>query len=164
MKTSTPIAKGAGRLPLRAPAVTTSKEGASTVPPRRGRRATTIDGPDPVDLHVGARVRLRRLLLGLSQSQLGDAIGMTFQQVQKYEKGANRISASMLHRISHVLHIPISFFFDAMPDTIQIMAVSDVEDVLIRPESADVLLHYYQIPESLRLSLLQLLKAMARRR
>jgi len=84
-------------------------------PPRRGRRATTIDGPDPVDLHVGARVKLRRLLLGLSQSQLGDAIGMTFQQVQKYEKGENRISASMLHRISHVLHIPISFFLTPCP-------------------------------------------------
>jgi transcriptional regulator with XRE-family HTH domain len=65
-----------------------------------------------LDVHVGGRVRLRRLLLGLSQEKLGDALGLTFQQVQKYERGANRISASRLFDLSTVLGVPVSFFFD----------------------------------------------------
>jgi transcriptional regulator with XRE-family HTH domain len=71
--------------------------------------------PNPVDIHVGARVRLRRTLLGMSQEKLGDAIGLTFQQVQKYERGANRIGASRLFHLSRVLDVPISFFFEDMP-------------------------------------------------
>lgn len=72
-------------------------------------------GPSPIDVHVGSRVRLRRTLLGMSQTALGDAIGLTFQQVQKYERGANRISASRLWALSNVLDVPVSFFFDDMP-------------------------------------------------
>jgi transcriptional regulator with XRE-family HTH domain len=68
--------------------------------------------PDPVDVQVGLRVRLRRNMLGLSQEKLGEAIGLTFQQVQKYERGANRIGASRLHELSRVLDVPVSFFFD----------------------------------------------------
>ena len=71
--------------------------------------------PNPVDVHVGARVRLRRTLLGMSQEKLGDAIGLTFQQVQKYERGANRIGASRLFHLSRVLDVPVSFFFEDMP-------------------------------------------------
>jgi len=71
--------------------------------------------PNPIDVHVGARVRLRRTLRGLSQEKLGDAIGLTFQQVQKYERGANRIGASRLFDLSRVLDVPVSFFFDDMP-------------------------------------------------
>ena len=71
--------------------------------------------PNPVDIHVGARVRLRRTLLGMSQEKLGDAIGLTFQQVQKYERGANRIGASRLFHLSKVLDVPVSFFFEDMP-------------------------------------------------
>ena len=70
------------------------------------------EGPSPVDVHVGARIKLRRALLGLSQEKLGEALGLTFQQVQKYERGANRVSASRLHDIARVLDVPISFFFD----------------------------------------------------
>src|SRR6186997_1732132 len=70
--------------------------------------------PNPVDVHVGTRVRLRRTLLGLSQEKLGEAIGLTFQQVQKYERGANRIGASRLWDLSRVLDCPVSFFFDDM--------------------------------------------------
>ena len=70
--------------------------------------------PSPIDVHVGSRVRLRRNMLGLSQEKLGGAIGLTFQQVQKYERGANRIGASRLHDLSHVLDVPVSFFFDDM--------------------------------------------------
>ena len=74
--------------------------------------------PNPVDVHVGARVRLRRTLLGMSQEKLGEAIGLTFQQVQKYERGANRIGSSRLYDLSRVLDVPVSFFFDDMPSTV----------------------------------------------
>jgi transcriptional regulator with XRE-family HTH domain len=71
--------------------------------------------PNPTDKHVGARVRMRRMMLSMSQEKLGDALGLTFQQVQKYEKGANRIGASRLQQISHILQVPVSFFFDGAP-------------------------------------------------
>ena len=72
------------------------------------------DQPNPIDVQVGARVRLRRNMLGLSQEKLGEALGLTFQQVQKYERGANRIGASRLHELSRVLDVPVAFFFDDM--------------------------------------------------
>ncbi|HYG89139.1 MAG TPA: helix-turn-helix transcriptional regulator [Azospirillum sp.] len=72
------------------------------------------EGPNPIDVHVGARLRLRRTLLGLSQEKLGDAVGITFQQLQKYERGANRISASRLFNLAQVLDVSVSFFFDDM--------------------------------------------------
>jgi transcriptional regulator with XRE-family HTH domain len=71
--------------------------------------------PNPTDKHVGARVRMRRMMLSMSQEKLGDALGLTFQQVQKYEKGANRIGASRLQQIAHILQVPVSFFFDGAP-------------------------------------------------
>ncbi len=71
--------------------------------------------PDPVDKHVGARVRMRRMLVGMSQEKLGESLGLTFQQVQKYEKGANRIGASRLQQISGVLKVPVEFFFEGSP-------------------------------------------------
>ncbi len=71
--------------------------------------------PSPIDVHVGSRVRLRRTLLGMSQEKLGEALGLTFQQVQKYERGVNRIGASRLFDLSRVLDVPIGFFFDDMP-------------------------------------------------
>src|SRR5690349_21738324 len=73
---------------------------------------TTKKSADLTDRHVGARVRMRHIMLGMSQGQLGAALGLTFQQVQKYEKGENRIGASRLHRLSDVLMVPMSFFFD----------------------------------------------------
>ncbi|HLY44024.1 MAG TPA: helix-turn-helix transcriptional regulator [Stellaceae bacterium] len=80
---------------------------------RRGRPGRPkTETPNPIDVQVGSRVRLRRNMLGLSQERLGDAIGLTFQQVQKYERGANRIGASRLHELSRVLDVPVSFFFD----------------------------------------------------
>jgi transcriptional regulator with XRE-family HTH domain len=71
--------------------------------------------PNPVDKHVGSRVRMRRMMLSMSQEKLGDALGLTFQQVQKYEKGTNRIGASRLQQISHILQVPVSFFFEGAP-------------------------------------------------
>jgi S-adenosylmethionine synthetase len=88
----------------------------------RGRkpsgRTASQGNPNPIDVHVGSRVRLRRTLLGMSQEKLGEAIGLTFQQVQKYERGVNRVGASRLFDLSRVLDVPISFFFDDMPDSL----------------------------------------------
>src|SRR3954453_24271217 len=71
--------------------------------------------PDPVDRHVGARIRMRRLMLKFSQAQLADPLGLTFQQVQKYEKGSNRVGASRLQHIASILQVPVSFFFEEAP-------------------------------------------------
>src|SRR5580700_7111498 len=73
--------------------------------------------PNPIDRHVGSRVRMRRLMLGMSQEKLGDGLGLTFQQVQKYEKGTNRISASRLQEMSYILQVPVPFFFEGAPQT-----------------------------------------------
>ncbi|MEM1371249.1 MAG: helix-turn-helix transcriptional regulator [Pseudomonadota bacterium] len=72
--------------------------------------------PNPLDAHVGGRVKLRRMLLGMSQEKLGEHLGLTFQQVQKYEKGVNRIGASRLFELSQVLGVPIQFFYDQLPE------------------------------------------------
>jgi transcriptional regulator with XRE-family HTH domain len=71
--------------------------------------------PNPVDKHVGSRVRMRRLMVGMSQERLGEALGLTFQQIQKYEKGTNRIGASRIQQISEILQIPVSFLFEGAP-------------------------------------------------
>lgn len=71
--------------------------------------------PNPIDIHVGGRVRLRRMMLGMSQEKLGEQLGITFQQIQKYEKGTNRIGASRLQNIASVLSVPVGFFFDGAP-------------------------------------------------
>lgn len=71
--------------------------------------------PNPIDVHVGSRVRLRRMLVGMSQEKLGEMLGLTFQQIQKYEKGANRIGASRLYQIAQILGVDVEFFFDDMP-------------------------------------------------
>jgi transcriptional regulator with XRE-family HTH domain len=71
--------------------------------------------PNSIDIHVGSRLRMRRLMLGMSQEKLAQAFGLTFQQVQKYEKGMNRISASRLQQAAHILDVPVPFFFDGAP-------------------------------------------------
>jgi len=75
----------------------------------------TTKAPNPVDKYVGSRVRMRRIMLGMSQEKLGEALGLTFQQVQKYEKGTNRIGASRLQQISDILQVPVSFLFEGGP-------------------------------------------------
>jgi transcriptional regulator with XRE-family HTH domain len=74
------------------------------------------DNPNPIDVHVGHRLRLRRTLLGMSQERLGQLLGLTFQQIQKYERGVNRIGSSRLYELGRILNVPVSFFFDAMPE------------------------------------------------
>jgi transcriptional regulator with XRE-family HTH domain len=78
--------------------------------------AAAKKAPNPIDKHVGSRVRMRRMMLAMSQEKLGDALGLTFQQVQKYEKGTNRIGASRLQQISHILQVPVAFFFEGAPN------------------------------------------------
>jgi transcriptional regulator with XRE-family HTH domain len=80
------------------------------------RNAESSKSPNPVDLHVGGRVRMRRKMLGVSQERLAEALGLTFQQVQKYERGANRISASKLYEIARFLSAPIAYFFEGLGD------------------------------------------------
>ena len=71
--------------------------------------------PNPIDIHVGSRIRLRRTMLGMSQEKLGESLGITFQQIQKYEKGTNRVGASRLQNISNILNVPVAFFFEDAP-------------------------------------------------
>lgn len=134
----------------------------TTTLPRRTRRRqmSPVAGPDPVDIHVGSRVKLRRVLIGLSQGQLGEAIGLTFQQIQKYERGGNRISASMLHHIAEVLDVPVSFFFDDMPEG-QRLSAAQPDDTMTRQESVELIRHYYALPEAVRRQVSALLRAMA---
>ncbi|MGQ3671308.1 helix-turn-helix domain-containing protein [Xanthobacter sp. TB0136] len=75
----------------------------------------TKKAPNPIDKHVGSRVRMRRMMVGMSQEKLGESLGITFQQIQKYEKGTNRIGASRLQQISIVLGVPVAFFFEGAP-------------------------------------------------
>ncbi len=78
-------------------------------------RTQLKDGPHPVDVHVGQRLRMRRTLLGLNQKKVAEALGLTFQQLQKYENGSNRVSASRLSELCQILDVPVSFFFEEMP-------------------------------------------------
>jgi transcriptional regulator with XRE-family HTH domain len=80
--------------------------------------STAAKSPNPIDVHVGRRIRLQRMMRKMSQSDLGDAVGVTFQQIQKYEKGTNRVSASRLQQFAAVLHVPISFFFEGQTEDV----------------------------------------------
>ncbi|GAB4571387.1 MAG: hypothetical protein Tsb008_02230 [Rhodothalassiaceae bacterium] len=124
--------------------------------------------PDPIDVHVGSRVRLRRTLLGMSQEKLGDALGLTFQQIQKYERGANRIGSSRLFKLSQILDVPVSFFFDDMPDEVEKAASGLSEapaepfeaDQLSKRETLELVRAYYRIEEQkVRKRMFELVKA-----
>jgi transcriptional regulator with XRE-family HTH domain len=132
-----------------------------------------METPNPIDVRVGARLRLRRTMLGLSQEKLGDAIGLTFQQVQKYERGANRIGASRLHELSRVLDVPISFFFDdtdpvrapAMGGFAAPPAEAFVSDPLRKPETLELVRAYFSIEDAtVRRRLFDLARALAAER
>ena len=126
--------------------------------------------PDPVDIHVGARLRLRRTLLGLTQDQLGKALNLTFQQVQKYERGANRIGSSRLYKLSQILDVPVSFFFDEMPDDMSQPSAGIVNskkregtDHFSRRETLVLVKNYYNIEDmNVRKKLYNFIKTLAR--
>ena len=127
----------------------------------------------PIDAHVGKRLRIRRKILSISQTKLGDAVGLTFQQIQKYERGANRISASRLFEFSEILDVPISYFFDDIPDEIKALAgpkrarsgefVSTILDPLSEADSVSLVHAYGRIENSsVRKSLFNLAKALCK--
>ncbi len=130
--------------------------------------------PNPVDIHVGSRVRLRRTLLGLSQEKLGEAIGLTFQQIQKYERGANRVGASRLFALSRVLDVPVGFFFEEMPPELTARGgkgamgfaeppqVEFSADPLAKRETLELVRAYYRIKNAgVRKRLFDLAKSLA---
>ncbi len=129
--------------------------------------------PNPVDVHVGGRVRLRRTLLGMSQEKLGEAIGLTFQQVQKYERGANRIGASRLFDLTRVLDVPVGFFFDDMSDDVASRSPAQIRglaeepaafepDPMARRETLELVRAYYRISDPLvRRRFFEMAKALA---
>ena len=103
--------------------------------------------PNPTDKHVGSRVRMRRMMLSMSQEKLGDALDLTFQQVQKYEKGANRVSAGRLQRIADLLHVPITFFYSGMGERTKKHDVQSTGLALMQTKGALRLLRSYaEIP------------------
>jgi transcriptional regulator with XRE-family HTH domain len=132
--------------------------------------------PSPIDVHVGTRIRLRRTLLGMSQERLGEALGLTFQQVQKYERGVNRVGASRLFDLSRVLDVPISFFFDDMPENLastfggainrRTTGLPDqgdgfADDTLNRRETLELVRAYYRITDpNIRKRMFDLIKSM----
>ena len=136
----------------------------------------TESRPSPVDVHVGARIRLRRTLMGMSQERLGDALGLTFQQVQKYERGVNRVGASRLFDLSRILDVQISYFYDNMPDSLMggaprparpLHAFAEQQDgfgtdeAMNKRETMELVRAYYRITDpNVRKRMLDLIKSM----
>ena len=136
--------------------------------PTRRRRAG--GRPDPVDVHVGARLRQRRALRGMSQEKLAEAVGLTFQQIQKYERGVNRVGASRLHQLGRVLDVPVSYFFDEMPAAAPHGSAAGFaeekpgfeHDPMARRETLELVRAYYRIgDEKVRRRIFDLVKAIA---
>jgi len=116
----------------------------------------------PVDIHVGARVRFKRKLLGISQAALGSALGLTFQQIQKYENGANRMGASRLFQIASVLGVPISFFFEDMPSEITGPDKFPADAVVIDRQATKLISAYVSVQDDrVRKSIRDLVKELA---
>ncbi|CFX27544.1 Uncharacterized HTH-type transcriptional regulator Smed_0045 [Candidatus Filomicrobium marinum] len=130
---------------------------------RNARRA------NPIDVHVGARVRLRRMLLGMSQEKLGERLGLTFQQIQKYEKGVNRIGASRLFDMARVLGVPIQFFYDEVPngDSAEATGMADasaeyVPDLITTREGFELNKAFARIPDArVRRAVVELVRSLA---
>ena len=129
-----------------------------------GRHGRGTGVPDPVDVHVGSRIRIRRLLIGMNQETLAKALGLTFQQVQKYEGGANRVSASRLSQIAEVLGVAISYFFNDIdmagghPDQSELEARERMQ----RPDVIELIRSYYAIGDArIRQQFLDMVKTVA---
>jgi transcriptional regulator with XRE-family HTH domain len=121
-----------------------------------------------IDVHIGSRLRLRRTLVGLTQNKLATVLGVTFQQVQKYESGANRVSGSRLYDLASALDIPVSFFFDGVPvelaATKPSLAIPEVDELgssMMHRETLEVVRAYYAVPTAIREGVYQLLKSIA---
>ena len=132
--------------------------------------------PNPIDIHIGARIRLQRTVLGMSQEQLGDALGLTFQQVQKYEQGTNRVGGSRIYDLSVILGVPVQFFFDDMPEAVEaqspmkraqvpvqnLVALELVHDPASKRISMELVRHFHSIKdEKVKKQVYHMVKAMA---
>ena len=128
--------------------------------------------PHPLDTHVGQKLRHRRLMLGLTQEKLGGVLGLTFQQVQKYERGQNRVSASRLYEIAHALRVPVAYFFEDAPSMLSVPGLSDQKQEPLEDaapandynsrETAELLRAYFRIEDSKkRKRVLDLIRAMS---
>ena len=146
-------------------------------PRKSSGRMASKGFPNPIDVHVGQRIRQRRTLLGMSQEKLAEAIGLTFQQVQKYERGANRVGSSRLFDLARVLEVPIAYFFEDMEASVankspsRLMGVSEARmqayavepDPLARRETLELVRAYYRIDEArVRKRVFELTKALAK--
>jgi len=142
---------------------------------KSSRRMASKGFPNPIDVHVGSRIRLRRTLLGISQTTLAETLGLTFQQVQKYEKGNNRVSSSRLVDLANVLDVSVPFFFEEMSKTVQgqtpamLMDVKelpkpdDEKDPMVKRETLELVRAYYKIKDpAVRKRLAELTKAVAK--
>jgi transcriptional regulator with XRE-family HTH domain len=139
-----------------------AKSTAVHVVPKYGR-GTGI--PNPIDIHVGKRIRIRRLFLDMNQTVLADALGLTFQQVQKYEHGANRVSASRLSAMADILGVPISYFFAGLPAPNAKVSAEEIarQEQMELPETIELVRLYYAIlDETARHQFLAMVKAAAR--
>ena len=126
------------------------------------------EAPDPIDIHVGQRLKARRVGLRISQSDIGKALNVTFQQIQKYENGANRIGASNLYRLAQALNVDVSYFFDEMASPAKLKALSDQpasrfeHDPMAQPESIKLVHNYFHIASAaVRARVFQLVKSIA---
>jgi len=113
-----------------------------------GAKMASKKSPNPIDIHVGSRVRLRRMMLGMSQEKLGEHLGITFQQIQKYEKGTNRIGASRLQAIARVLSVPPAFFFEDAPGVMPVAGNQGFDE----PQSASYVVDFLSSSEGLSLN------------
>lgn len=133
------------------------------------------ENPDSIDVHVGSRMRLRRSILGLSQENLAECLGLTFQQVQKYERGVNRVSASRLYHLGQILDVPVNFFFEGFNERSPAKAYGFAEnkqedfswleeeggDLMERKETIDLVRTYYQVQdEAVRKNFVKMLRAL----
>lgn len=145
-------------------ATKTKDEAAAPAGGGRRRRTAKLDGPHPIDVHVGARIRHRRAVVGLNQTELALKVGVTFQSIQKYERGANRVSASRLQEIAGVLGVPVSHFFEGLSGGAAEPEAATPERLLTSQEIRDLNSAFAAIPDkAVRQAVLHLLKSVAGR-
>jgi transcriptional regulator with XRE-family HTH domain len=144
-------------------------------PRKSSGRMASKGFPNPIDVHVGNRIRLRRTLLGITQEKLADKLGLTFQQIQKYEKGENRVSSSRLFELTRMLSVEMSFFFDEMSEQVQeqtpsrllsikaLPELDDARDPTAKRETLELVRAYYKIPDpDIRRRLTDLVRSLSR--
>ncbi|MBL0930774.1 MAG: helix-turn-helix transcriptional regulator [Alphaproteobacteria bacterium] len=141
----------------------------------RGRRGRASPGPNPIDIHVGKRLRERRTLLGMSQQELGRLIGITFQQLQKNERGTNRLSASRIFECARVLDVPVSYFFEEMPSDVSSFGRKHLQgvaegptpafdlDPMAKRETLELVRAYYDLTDrQVRMNMVTMMRTLAK--